>query len=33
VDWDAVYLDRQTVVELSDPMDNYADLAKLEQFQ
>jgi proteasome accessory factor A len=25
VDWDAVYLDRQTVVELPDPLDPYAD--------
>jgi len=33
VDWDAVYLDRQTVVELSDPMDNYEVLTKMEQFQ
>ena len=24
VDWDAVYLDRQTVIELNDPFDNYA---------
>ncbi len=33
VDWDAVHLNRQTVVELSDPMNNYEELAKLEQFQ
>ncbi|NOG92288.1 MAG: proteasome accessory factor PafA2 family protein [Armatimonadetes bacterium] len=26
VDWDAVYLNRQTAVELPDPFDNYADL-------
>ena len=33
VDWDAVYLDRQTVVELSDPMHNYSELAQLESFK
>lgn len=27
VDWDAVYLDRQTVVELPDPLNSYADVA------
>lgn len=26
VDWDAVYLDRQNVVQLNDPFDNYADI-------
>jgi proteasome accessory factor A len=33
VDWDAVYLDRQTVVELSDPMNNYKELTDLEFFK
>ena len=33
VDWDAVHFDRQRVVQLSDPMDNYAELAELEQFK
>ncbi|MEO7453310.1 MAG: proteasome accessory factor PafA2 family protein [Fimbriimonadales bacterium] len=33
VDWDAVYLDRQTVVELSDPMHNYAELTDLEFYK
>jgi proteasome accessory factor A len=33
VDWDAVYLDRQTVVELSDPMHNYKELTDLEFYK
>lgn len=33
VDWDAVHLDRQTLVDLSDPMHNYAELAELERFR
>ncbi|MCH8273192.1 MAG: proteasome accessory factor PafA2 family protein [Armatimonadetes bacterium] len=28
VDWEAVYLDRQTVVELPDPFETYADVVK-----
>ncbi|MDQ2986336.1 MAG: proteasome accessory factor PafA2 family protein [Armatimonadota bacterium] len=33
VDWDAVYLDRQTVVELTDPMNNYKELTDMEFFK
>ena len=29
VDWDAVYLDRQTVVELPDPLNNYAEVTEI----
>jgi proteasome accessory factor A len=33
VDWDAVHFDRQRVVQLSDPMDSYAELTEFDQFK
>ena len=33
VDWDAVYLDRQTVVDLSDPMRDYKELTEHEFYK